>query len=372
MTLLISFVLSLLICIIINKRCRFYISSYFFSYLYFYPTISKMLSIKKDHVFNYNKNRKESRIYSDGVFVNILKFITGMNLRVSDETRLNMMKMQRESSKKICMKQYFNELYNKEMNILEFEYTLSKILLIETNRLYNVFDKKQEEELAKYSIVVFEVLNGLSGGMIDGFKLMFRYWKALIIISKILKSAEESKRIMIFGPQLSLITNFSKMIMRCKGTLDMVDGSKLEPYHFLDLQTKFFVFEETNNYKYDILKNIFILTSIFIIFMFPDVNYFTFIFSIILYFIVYYKKDNHNLTFLHRDIDTSNGVENRAFGPKYITCPGAKLTIDYINSLLEFLQQFNILINGDAKWQGIRFKNIINKKNILLKFNKKN
>jgi hypothetical protein len=202
---------------------------------------------------------------------------------------------------------------------------------VETNRLYNVFPKELEEQLTQHSIVVFEVLNGLSGGMIEGFKLMFLHAKTLYKISKILKTAPEPERLLIFGPQLSLVTNFSKMIMRCKEEGKSFDS--LEPNDFLNLRTKFFVFEEHNEK---------------------------------------FNSPVHRLVFLDRRKDDSDGISNKAFGPSYIACPGAKMTIDYIKSILSFLQKFDIEVVGDAIYEGVRFKNIANKRDLKIKFTLKN
>jgi hypothetical protein len=298
------------------------------TWFYNHPDIAHIVGIDMDNVFTYRGNRKNARIYSDGIFVAILRLITGMDLRVSDETRVKMIRLQRDHSKQLDMRPYFEEINGKEMTVLQFEHFLSKVLLVETNRLYNVFSEDLEKQLTAHSIVVFEVLNGLSGGMIEGFKLMFLHARTLYKISKILKTAPEAERLMIFGPQLSLVTNFSKMIMRCKE-----DGEKsfdeLEPNDFLNLRTKFFVFEEHN-------------------------------------------APVHRLVFLDRSKDSSDGAGNKAFGPTYIACPGAKMTIDYIQSVLSFLKSFQIDVIGDAKYEGVRFKNISNKPEIFIKFTLKN
>ncbi len=292
--------------------------SYFFSQLYNYPKIAYFLGVKFDSIFKYSGTRKMARIYSDGIFVQILKLITGMNLRVTDKTRFAMIQLQREFQNEINMEPYFEEINNRELTVMEFEYFLSKIILIETNKIYNMLDKDLENELLECSKILFDVLNCLSGCMYEGIKVMMMNIKKLYKISKILKTIEEPKRILLFGPQLSLVTNFSKMLMKNK------NFNELEPWNFLDLQTKFFVFEE--------------------------------------------HTSPHQLIFLERDIDKTNGESNRAFGSKYITCPGSKMTIDFIKSTLLFLQSFDIQIKGTAIFEGFRFKNFINKHDVTVKF----
>jgi hypothetical protein len=306
------------------KRFRYYCLSYVFSDLYNNERVANLLGIQFDDVFKYEGSRKFSRIYSDGVFVKILELITGMNLRVSDKTRFELIRLQREHSREINMEKYLDQLDGKKMTALEFEYFISKVLLIETNRIYNVFDQEKLDVLIKYSIVVFETLNALSGGMIDGFYYMFKNIRPLYEISKVLKSAPEAKRLIVFGPELSLVTNYTKMLMRNKN-FDL-----LNTWNFLDLQTAFFVLEEYHdNFK------------------------------------------NHKLVFLKRSTDHSNGMQNKAFGPKFVACPGNRITIDYINSILNFFQKFEVIIEGDAVWEGVRFRNIVNKRNIHFSFKRK-
>lgn len=305
------------------KRTRFYFAMFFASWLYENPKIAKNMGIDMGDVFTYKGTRKTTRIYSDGVFVKILQMITGMELRISKDTHAKLIKMQNEHSRELSMEQYFDQLNDCEMTLLEFEHFLSKVLLIETNNIYNVFSEEQLNELIKNSSVIFEVLNGLSGGMIEGFKLIIMNMVSLYKISKILKTAPEPERLLIFGPQLSLVTNFSKMIMTCRQ--ENKTYGDLQPNDFLNLKTKFFAFEEMTEQK-------------------------------------------HRLIFLDRKHDLSDGIANKAFGPQYIQCPGAKMTIDYINSILPFLQKFNIEIIGEPIYKGIRFKNISNRPDIKIKF----
>lgn len=330
---MLSFLSTLAITLIIVfnvRRIRFYFCMFFASWFFDHPTVAKYFGIEMDDVFTYKKSRRESRIYSDGLFVKILALITGMNLRVSDQVRREMIMLQNKHSKQIDMEQYFDMINGKKMTVLEFEHFLSQVLLVETNRMYQVFNENAIKELSQHSVVVFEILNGLSGGMVDGFIMMFKHVRTLYKISMILRSAPEAQRLMIFGPQLSLVTNFSKMILRCDDESKSFDT--LEPNDFLNLKTKFFVFEEFHD----------------------DLD-----------------QSRHKLVFLKRERDFSDGQSNKAFGPSYIACPGAKLTIDYIQSILSFLQSFDISVEGKAIYEGVRFKNIANKDDVRIRFTKK-
>lgn len=303
---------------------RFYVCSYFFSELYEYPKISNFLGIRYVSIDEWKTSREHTRIFSCGVFVWLLKLITGMDLRINKDVMKELIRLQNDYSRSINMEPYFDKINSKRINLQEFEYFISEVLLIETNRAFGILSKEQEHELIQYICVVFDVLNGLSGGMGEGFYMMVTNCVSLYKVSKLLKTLPEPQRLIIFGPQLSLVTNFTKMIWRKRGILD-----NLEPNDFLDLSTKFFVFET-------------------------------------------WEKGFHELVFVSRDCrDTSNAPTNKAFGPYGVVCPGALMTMNYIRSVLSFLKSFNIVFDGDAKFVGSRFKNIINKKEVVVLFEKK-
>lgn len=303
---------------------RFYICSYFFSELYDNPQIANLLGIRFVSINEWKTSREHSRIFSCGVFVKLLKLITGMDLRIGKETMKELICLQNDFSRDINMEPYFKEIDKKKINLQEFEYFISRVLLIETNRAFGILNDIQQEELIGYIGVIFDVLNGLSGGMIDGFYMMITNFVVLFKVSMLLRTLPEAKRLIIFGPQLSLVSNFTKMIWRKRGILD-----NLEPHDFLDLSTKFFVFDT-------------------------------------------WEKGYHELIFVKRDErDTSNAPTNKAFGPYGVVCPGALMTMNYIRSILSFLKSFNITFDGNAEFVGSRFKNIINKKEVYVLFEKK-
>ena len=304
-----------------HKPARFYIFSYFFSELYDHPTVANFFGIRYVDVEKWKTSRKDSRIYSCGIFVKLLRLITGMDLRINDETIKQLIILQNKSSREINMEPYFDEIDGKILSLQDFEYFVSKILLVETNRAFKILDNETEIELKKYISVVFDVLNGLSGGMIEGIFLMLWHFKSLYKVSKILKKISEPERLIVFGPQLSLVTNFTKMIWRKKGIL-----KELQPNDFLDLSTKFFVFETWENGFQEL---------------------------------IFAKRDTR---------DTSNSTNNKAFGPTGVLCPGNRISIDYIRSILSFLQLFDIEFQGEVIFKGNRFKNIVNKEKVNVLF----
>jgi len=311
-------ILSIVLLIIwFYKPFRFYVFSYVFSQLYDRPRLSSILGIKYVDVMTWKTNRTESRIYSYGVFVKILKLITGMDLRVSNDVIKRLHQLQSEHSKQIDMNRYFDQIADKQLSLQQFEYFLSYALLIETNRIYQVYNNDELQILLDHSPVIFDVLNALSGGMVEGIISLIHNIRSLMVVSRVLKKAPEPERLMIFGPQLSLVTNFTKMIWRQKGDL-----KNIQPNDFLNLLTKFFVFES-----------------------------------------------NGHLVFVSRSTrDISNSPNNKAFGPSGVVCPGARLTMDYIKSILSFLQNFDIEFIGEARFEGNRFKNIVNKSSVSVIF----
>ena len=307
------------------KPARYYVLSYFFSQLYTVlynrPRIAQFLGIRYVNVEEWKTDRKNTRIFSMGIFVKLLKLITGMDLRVSKQTINSMMGLQRQHSRQLNMERYFDEITNKSINLVEFEHFLSRVLLIETNNVYRIVTPEQEKILLDNIVIVFEVLNGLSGGMVDGIGQMLKYWRELYAVSRVLRCLPEAQRLLIFGPQLSLVTNFTKMIVRKKGII-----KDLQPCDFLDLLTKFFVFDTWENGYHEL---------------------------------VFAKRENR---------DMRNTIDNKAFGAGKVMCPGARMTIDYIQSILSFLQSFDITFEGEPVIEGGRFKNITNKDRVKVLF----
>jgi hypothetical protein len=310
--------------IVLYKPFRFYIFSFVFAQLYENEKLAELFGIRYVSINDWKTTRKETRIYSSGIFVWLLKLITGMDLRINHEVMSKLIRLQADKSRELNMESYFDRIDKKRMNLQELEYFISEILLIETNRAFEILDKEKQQELQKHICIVFDVLNGLSGGMTEGFYMMAKHSFTLYKVSKILKSLPEPERLIIFGPQLSLVTNFTKMIWRKQGIM-----KDLEPNDFLDLSTKFFVLET-------------------------------------------WERGYQELVFVRRDVrDTSNHPNNKAFGPTGVVCPGALMTINYIKSILSFLKEFDIKFEGHAKFEGKRFLNITNKQEVMVTFTKK-
>ncbi|AYV78017.1 MAG: hypothetical protein Edafosvirus4_1, partial [Edafosvirus sp.] len=263
-------------------------------------------------------NRVETKIYMEGLFAKMFTMFTGMKIVTSDATRKELMKLQGESAKEITMDRYFDEIDGKTLTLNEFEDFLSKVLLIETNRVFNILDKDREDYFLTQLTTLRHVINGLTGGTNKSIKTMITNFGTVKEIVKILKSVSEAQRLLLFVPHLSLIDSFSKMLTNKKR-----DMSTFHPHDFFEQTSKFFVL-----------------------------------------------VCNGELTFVERHEDTSNSGTNRTFGPRGFQCPGNIYVIKFIKSILSFLQTFDIKVEGDAIISNKRFKNITNKNDIKITFKK--
>lgn len=315
---------------IFYKPFRFYCLSYFFNWLYSHPKVSNFFGIEYKNDTEWMTNRIESRVYFSGIFVELLKYLTGIEFILPEGLRQQFVKEQVKHAKNIDISKYFYEICGKKLSIREFEYFLSKSILKESNRVFDIIDEKTEIEFLKHITIARTVMDSLIGSVPKGFyTLLTNIWSAVQIF-RILRSAPMHKRLFLHIPQLALINNFSKMIVRDKPDKNrIVNLDCIEPYHFLEPLSKYFV-----------------------------------------------AVNNGNLVFVNRTYDKQNNAVNRAFGPKgtskSLRCPGNVYSFNFIKSVLSFLQSFEIKVDGEPKYKFGRFKSIINKDNIFVTFNKKN
>ena len=298
---------------------KYYLMSYFFTHLYENRNLSKKLGIKYEDDRTWITNRKETYVYLEGVFINLFSRFVGMKPILKDEVRKELMKLQSRHVNEIDMEVYFNTLDGKKLNLVEFEDFLSRSVLTETNRVFKILDKETEEELLKNVKSLKEIVDSITGDAKKGIWQMITNWKILSKISSILKSVPEHKRVLLYVPQLTLISNFTKLLVRKKG-----DMSGFEPYEYLEPVSTFSVFVH-----------------------------------------------NGQLTFVDRHLDKNNNPSNTAFGPKGVQCPGNKFTFKFIQSIISFLQGFDIELEGQALIKGSRFAYIANKKEVFLIFKKR-
>ncbi len=311
-------VLTFATCFIWIKSFRFYVLSFYFDYLFENKSVAKMCGIQFENDKDWKTNRKDTHVYMEGIFVEMFSQFAGMRPILTDSTRKAFMRIQTQRVKHIDMEKYFDKIDSNTLIMIELENFLSRSILIETNRVFEIFDAKTQKSFLKYLPLLRQVTGALLGDPKEGMKLMFENRKSIMRISEILKSVPEYKRAFLYVPQLTLITNFSKLIVRKNG-----DISDFEPHEYLKPISKYSVF-----------------------------------------------VSNGELVFVLRSPDTSNNPSNKAFGPHGVQCPGNKFTFKFIQSIISFLQDFKIDIDGRAVIKGNRFPDIVNKGDIKFTFSK--
>lgn len=309
-----------LITLIIYKPSRFYLLSFIFPWLYNHPRISKLLGIRYEDDQTWESNRKETQVYMPGFFIWVFTKFSGMDLILSDDIRKKTMRLQQQESDKFDMNQYFHEIDGKTITLEQFENYLAAWILRESNRVFNIIDKTQEDVLHEHVLIIKTIINSVIGNIYYGLYVIATNIISVIKMSKIIRSVPEEKRLFLFVPQLALVGNFAKTIAKTRGNFNGV-----KPHDFLDLTSKF---------------------SVFI--------------------------NNGQLVFIKRNPDKSDNANNRAFGPKGVQCPGAISVIKFFKIIIEFLQSFDITVSGEpAKYSDERFIFITNKDKILVTFNHK-
>ena len=317
-----AFVVLIVFISLIIKSVRYYIYSFFFSFLYNRSYIAnKILCIKYVDDITFRPERGDVQIYLTGVFAKLFSWFTGLPIITPVETRKELMHLQGLYAKNISMESYLEPIINKHMTLNEFEDFLAECILTETNRVFNILNPIEEKIICRQLKCIRTVLSGLTGGENRSIFQFIKGLSAIRQVTKILHNHTPSQRLLILIPCLSLIDGISKMLVQ--NDKDIGTRTKeLEMKDFFDYTSKFFV--------------------------------------------VLYKGD---LTFINRTKDDSNTITNRAFGvPRGFLCPGSLYVTKFIKSILEFLRCLDITIEGDAIISTGRFRTITNKKDMSLTF----
>jgi hypothetical protein len=256
----------------------------------------------------------------------LIKLFIGTDFFLRDDIRKIFERTQQLCGKNFNMEQYFEDLVNnrKTLNLSEFEDFLSKSMIKETNRVYQIIGEEECECFVLHSKALRNVISALTFSIWAGFKALIPNFHHIVKMSLILRSAPEHTRVLLLAPQLTLIHNFTNMIINRKG-----DMSDLQPYHFLEPVSKLFVAETTNN-----------------------------------------ETGDSQLVFVRCNLDTRNTSNNIAFGPKGLQCPGAQYTFKFIKTVTEFFKNIKITITGEPQYEGSRFVGITNKEDIYFTFEK--
>ena len=323
LTVIITSLLSIILLSIFHRPFRFYLYSFFLPWLFDHPQISYYLGIRYEDDTIWRTDRTVSRVYIPGFIAQLLRIFIGMDFVLPDNVRKSFEYLQSKHGNEINMGQYFEQLDNKTINVIEFEDFLSRNVIIETNRVFKIIDQDQCDWLVVHSKALRTIVSALTISMWDGIKTAFFNFHHVIRMSLLLRSAPEHTRILLIAPQLALIHNFVKMIINKRG-----DMSDVQPYDFLEPVSRFFVATTVR----------------------PD--------------------GTVDLVFVKRQFDKKNNVNNRAFGPYGLQCPGALYTFKFIRDVTKFLKALTITVSGEPKYEGRRFSNMTNKEEILLTFRK--
>lgn len=334
-------ILGVLFVIWFVKPIRWYILSYKFPWLYNHKKAAGWLGVKFVSDQEFKTNRTESKLYLQGVFVKFFEWFTGMSVSPKDAHRKGLMRIQGFKAKFLDFKPYFDKWENnKKLTGEELEEELSNIVLTETNRVFEVFTREQEEEMRKYLGILRAIINGLTGGEKGALSTLYNNFWDVLKLRRLLLSVSENERMLVFTPQLTFVNNSARMIMLREATItddfkfqlkDDIDFSVPRRVHFRELEANHFLL--------------------------PTSFYFVFIV-------------NGNLTLIERQRDYKNTSANKAFGPMGFQCPGKHYTIKAIKSIISFFQAMEATIEGKPIISGGRFPDITNKKDIIMTFHK--
>ena len=310
-------ILAVLLCL---KCVRYYLYSFAFPFLYDRPCLSYYLGIKYVDDTTFVPKRENTQIYLTGIFAKIFTWFTGMPIITALSTRQELLRLQGSFANDISMEDYLDKIVGEGMTLSDFENKLSKFILRETNRVFNVLSEGEEQLVYEQLESMRIILSGLTGGESKSLIAVIRGLKHIRKVVHVLREKTPAQRLLILIPHLSLIEGFSKMIVKRNGK-SMED---LQMKDFFDYTSRFFV-----------------------------------------------VIHNGSLTFINRSPDDKNTENNRAFGvtPGFL-CPGSRYVAKFIKSILEFLKCLDIKVEGNAHISNNRFRVITNKDDIYLTFSK--
>lgn len=226
------------VCFLVIRPFRYYCLSFCFTQLYPRRSLSRWLGIRYEDDRTWKTNRQETRIYMPGLAVQAFTWFSGMDVELSADVRKQFMHIQSVHAKDISMERYFDQVVGQTMSMDRFEAFLSDSILLETNRVFQIVDADTEAKLQQDVAVLRTIVNTLVGSPWESLKLGVRQFSRVRQLSRRLQSVPEHQRLLLFVPQLTLITNFSKMLLKTRGNTEGV-----EPHFFLEPVSSFFVVE---------------------------------------------------------------------------------------------------------------------------------
>jgi len=300
-----------------TKSIRFYIMSFFFDWLNEHEEIGKYLGVKYENDYELVFNRKESIIYTPGIYKLLTEWFVGININLDFSIYKKLIQTQFEMSKKINLNYYIDQLKGRTLNIDQFEDYIAESFLTEISKELNLKDSDYYK-LKTQNKLIRIILNSLTGETENLLYKLLINIRNLIELRQILLSLPPDVRLFTIVPQFTILNKFIELIVYKNGNLQ-------------DLQFYEFVMPGT------------FLTML----------------------------NKNDLYIVRRFIDKTNNYTNIGFGVKGFQCPASRFVFMVITNIMNNLKKINIRIEETPVYSNSkRFKKIItNKRDILLHFN---
>lgn len=300
------------------KPLRFYAISFCFDWFNENESIGKLLGIKYGNDYELYFHRKDSKIYTPGIYKLLVEWFVGININLDHSTYKTLIRKQFEMSKKVNLNKYLISLKNKKLNLEEFEDFLADSFLMEVKDEIHTLNEDDFNKIRYHNKLIRTILNSLTGETNNLlYKLLINIHN-LFNLRKILLTLSPECRLFAIVPQFTILNKFVEMIITKNGNLE-----NLEFYEF-------------------------VIPGSFLTIL-----------------------NNNDLYIVRRYTDTTNSYLNIGLGVKGFQCPASKFVYITIRDIISNLQKFKIDINGTPIYhKSKRFKKIItNKKDIYLTFN---
>ena len=290
--------------------------SFFFDLLNEHEKIGKFLEIKYENDYELVFNRRESIIYTPGIYKLLTEWFVGININLDISIYKKLVKTQFEMSQKINLNYYIEHLKGQTLTIEQFEDFIAESFLTEISKELNL-KYSDFYKLKTQNKLIRTILNSLTGETENLLYKLLLNIRNLIELRKILLSLPPDVRLFTIVPQFTILNKFVELIIYKNGNLQ-------------DLQFYEFVMPGT--------------------------------------FLTILNKNN--LYIVRRHIDKTNNYTNIGLGVKGFQCPASRFVFKVITNIMDNLKKINIQIEGIPIYaKSKRFKKIIiNKNDVLLHF----
>ena len=300
------------------KPLRFYAISFFFDWFNEHESIGKFLGIKYGNDHELYFHRKDSKIYTPGIYKILVEWFVGISINLDHSTYKTLIKKQFDMSKKVNLNKYLMELKDKKLDLEEFEDYLADSFLMEVKDEIETLNENDFNKIRYHNKLIRTILNSLTGETNNLLYKLLINIHHLLDLRNILLTLPPECRLFAIVPQFTILNKFVEMIITKKGNLE-----NLEFYEFVIPGS----------------------------------------------FLTILNKDD--LYIVRRHTDKTNSYLNIGLGVKGFQCPASKFVYISISDIINNLKKFDIKIDGIPIYhKSKRFKKIItNKKDIYLTFN---